>query len=64
MPASLSQTDSLVLIDGLAFAAEAAASPRRPLFGLSREALIEAMAALGEKPYRGRQLADALYRSG
>ena len=62
MPASLSQTDSLVLIDGLAFAAEAAASPRRPLFGLSREALIEAMAALGEKPYRGRQLADALYR--
>ena len=62
MPASLSQTDSLVLIDDLAFAAEAAASPRRPLFGLSREALIEAMAALGEKPYRGRQLADALYR--
>jgi len=62
VPASLSQTDSLVLIDGLAFAAEAAASPRRPLFGLSREALIEAMAALGEKPYRGRQLADALYR--
>ena len=62
MPASLSQTDSLVLIDGLAPGADAAASPRRPLFGLSREALIEAMAALGEKPYRGRQLADALYR--
>jgi len=62
VPASLSQTDSLVLIDGLAPGADAAASPRRPLFGLSREALIEAMAALGEKPYRGRQLADALYR--
>jgi 23S rRNA (adenine2503-C2)-methyltransferase len=32
------------------------------LFGMTQAELTERMAALGEKPYRARQLADALYR--
>ncbi len=33
-----------------------------PLFGLDAKELTELMAGLGEKPYRARQLFDALYR--
>jgi len=36
--------------------------PQQKLFGLDRTALIQLFAELGEKPYRGRQLADALYK--
>ena len=34
----------------------------QPLFGLSQEDLTALMASLGEKPFRARQLFDALYR--
>ena len=34
----------------------------RQLFGLDTAALVSLLAELGEKPYRGRQLAEALYR--
>jgi 23S rRNA (adenine2503-C2)-methyltransferase len=34
----------------------------RALFGMTVEQLTEAMAGLGQRPYRARQLADALYR--
>ena len=34
----------------------------QPLFGLDLAALTELMAGLGEKPYRARQLFDAIYR--
>ena len=37
-------------------------SERRPLFGLDLAELTELMAGLGEKPYRARQLFDAIYR--
>jgi 23S rRNA (adenine2503-C2)-methyltransferase len=37
-------------------------APLKPLFGLSEAALVEAVSALGEPGFRGRQLADALYR--
>jgi len=60
--AALPQSDALVLIDGYSPTAPAASRSHNPLFGLTREALIAAMAEMGEKPYRGRQLADALYR--
>jgi 23S rRNA (adenine2503-C2)-methyltransferase len=33
-----------------------------PLFGLDAPALTEVFTRLGERPYRGRQLADALYK--
>jgi len=36
--------------------------PLRPLFGLDLSALTQLFAELGERPYRARQLADALYR--
>jgi 23S rRNA (adenine2503-C2)-methyltransferase len=35
---------------------------RRPLFGLDAEALAAQMVEAGEPPWRGRQLAEALYR--
>jgi 23S rRNA (adenine2503-C2)-methyltransferase len=35
---------------------------KKPLFGLDRTALAARMAAVGEPPWRGRQLAEALYR--
>ena len=35
---------------------------RRPLFGLDREALAALMMEAGEPAWRGRQLAEALYR--
>jgi 23S rRNA (adenine2503-C2)-methyltransferase len=35
---------------------------RRPLFGLDAEALAARMVETGEPPWRGRQLAEALYR--
>ena len=35
---------------------------RRPLFGLDAEALTARMVEAGEPPWRGRQLAEALYR--
>ncbi len=34
----------------------------QPLFGMNLAALTELMAGLGEKPYRARQLFDAIYR--
>jgi 23S rRNA (adenine2503-C2)-methyltransferase len=39
-----------------------AAGSRKPLFGLDREALAACMVELGEPAWRGRQLAEALYR--
>ncbi len=48
----------LVSID----ATEPARQSRMPLFGLDAEALAARMAAAGEPPWRGRQLAEALYR--
>ena len=41
--------------------ATANTAPRR-LFGLNSAALTQVFTDLGERPYRGRQLADALYR--
>ena len=37
-------------------------SERRPLFGMDLAELTELMAGLGQKPYRARQLFDAIYR--
>ena len=37
-------------------------SAQRQLFGLDTPALIKLFGELGEKPYRGKQLAEALYR--
>ena len=41
-----------------------ALDPRRPLIGLSRQALAEELAAAGEKPFRARQLWHWLYFRG
>jgi 23S rRNA (adenine2503-C2)-methyltransferase len=41
-----------------------APDPRRPLIGLSRQALAEELAAAGEKPFRARQLWHWLYFRG
>ncbi len=54
----LTQSDKLVSLGG--FTASAAAS--RSLFGLALPQLTEAMVDLGEKSYRAKQLAEALYR--
>ena len=37
-------------------------NPRQPLFGLSLHQLTELIQTFGEKPYRARQLSEALYR--
>ena len=36
--------------------------PSRQLFGLDSAALTQVFADLGERPYRGKQLTEALYR--
>ncbi len=54
---------ALVSLDGYATAATFVASPgRQQLFGLDSAALTEIFKELGERPYRAKQLADALYR--
>ena len=59
MSESLLQNDSLVT---LASTAPPTDQPARQLFGLNTAALVALLAELGQKPYRGRQLAEALYR--
>lgn len=57
-PAVTAQTRHLIQLD----ANSAAEESRRPLFGLDEEALSALMTAAGEPAWRGRQLADAMYR--
>ena len=53
----------LVRLDGYASDPAAMTSMAMfPLFGMNLAALTQIFAGLGEKPYRGRQLADALYK--
>jgi 23S rRNA (adenine2503-C2)-methyltransferase len=56
---SLSEFASLVTLGSPIATANAA--PRR-LFGLDTVALTQVFTEMGERPYRGKQLADALYR--
>ena len=59
MSETLLQHDSLVT---LASTATPTDQPLRQLFGLNTAALVALLAEMGQKPYRGRQLAEALYR--
>ena len=52
------KSGTLVSVESLS----TAAVPRQPLFGLDTAALTQIFVELGERPYRGRQLAEALYR--
>jgi 23S rRNA (adenine2503-C2)-methyltransferase len=54
-------SESLVSLEAYA-PAEAPGKILRQLFGLNTAALVALLAELGEKSYRGRQLAEALYR--
>jgi 23S rRNA (adenine2503-C2)-methyltransferase len=58
------QSDALVSLEGYAPTDPGAgtSSAMFPLFGLDCAALTEIFKKLGERPYRGRQLADALYK--
>ncbi len=56
MAESLAQSENLVTIG------TPAAIAVKPLFGLDRAALTQLFLDLGEKPYRGKQLAEALYK--
>jgi 23S rRNA (adenine2503-C2)-methyltransferase len=64
MTESLQRHDSLVSLDGYAPADPAAGTSLAmyPLFGLDFKALTEIFTQLGERTYRARQLADALYK--
>ncbi len=66
MNQSTSQSDNLVILEsfdpGKGTRREETASGRRQLFGLDRSALVNLFGEMGERPYRGRQLAEALYR--
>jgi 23S rRNA (adenine2503-C2)-methyltransferase len=55
------QSDTLVSLASLESGALSAAAPRS-LFGLDAVALAALFAELGERPYRAKQLAEALYR--
>lgn len=57
-PAMTAHTSQLIRLD----ANSAAEESRRVLFGLDAEALAALMVAAGEPAWRGRQLAEALYR--
>jgi 23S rRNA (adenine2503-C2)-methyltransferase len=60
---TLSQSEKLISIAaGGGSGVSEPQSALRSLFGLDRAALTEALTALGERPYRGKQLAEALYR--
>ena len=52
------QSETLVSVESLS----TVAVQRQPLFGLDTAALTQVFVELGERPYRGRQLAEALYR--
>jgi 23S rRNA (adenine2503-C2)-methyltransferase len=54
------QPGDLVTLNG--FVSDAGQTPRRALFGLDTAALTAVFTELGERPYRGRQLAEGLYR--
>src|ERR1700731_3348400 len=58
------QSETLVTLDSYAASDPGAGTSMAmfPLFGLDLPALNEVFTRLGEKPYRGRQLADALYK--
>ena len=60
MSQTLPQSEPLVTLRTVGLVGDAPAL--RQLFGLNTAALIALLAELGEKPYRGRQLAEALYR--
>jgi 23S rRNA (adenine2503-C2)-methyltransferase len=64
MTSSDRQPEALVSLDGYAPADPDAGTSLAmyPLFGMDLAALTEVFAKLGERPYRGRQLADALYK--
>jgi len=57
-------SEALVTLDSYVASDPAAGTSMAmfPLFGMDIAALTEIFARLGEKPYRGRQLADALYK--
>ena len=55
MTETLQQPDSLVTL-------RAAAPVSQPLFGLDLGGLTEVLTEMGERPYRAKQLAEALYR--
>jgi 23S rRNA (adenine2503-C2)-methyltransferase len=57
-PVVTEKSEQLVQLD----AGEPGAVTRTPFFGLDTEALAARMAALGEPAFRGRQLAEGLYR--
>jgi 23S rRNA (adenine2503-C2)-methyltransferase len=57
-PAVTAQTSHLIQLDANSVVEES----RRPLFGLDAEALSALMVAAGEPAWRGRQLAEAMYR--
>jgi 23S rRNA (adenine2503-C2)-methyltransferase len=61
MPAASDQSAALVSIAELETPA-IAMPPSKALFGLDSAALSALFVELGEKPYRGKQLAEALYR--
>jgi 23S rRNA (adenine2503-C2)-methyltransferase len=61
-PMTTANSQSAALVTLGESPAVAATAATRPLFGLDEKALIALMAELGEKGYRGKQLADALYR--
>ena len=58
------QPDALVSLKGYTAPDPGAGTSQAmyPLFGLDCAALTEVFTQLGERPYRGRQLADALYK--
>ena len=64
MTDSAPQSEALVTLEGYAPTDPGAgtSSAMFPLFGLDCAALTEIFKRLGERPYRGRQLADALYK--
>jgi len=64
MPDSDSQSAPLVSLEGYAPTDPGAGTSQAmyPLFGMDLAALTEMFTRLGERPYRGRQLADALYK--
>jgi 23S rRNA (adenine2503-C2)-methyltransferase len=58
----VSQSEKLVSLGSFAASSAVVAEGGRLLFGLSLARLTDAIVELGEKPYRAKQLAEALYR--
>jgi 23S rRNA (adenine2503-C2)-methyltransferase len=62
MCADVRQLVRLEAADSRAAQGEGMESARKPLFGIDAEGLAARMGDLGEAPWRGKQLAEALYR--